>query len=92
VQLAVGLAGLVMLFFAVNWIYHVARKPAELFFPVSGVLSKTPAETWRQYHPIFREHSTPIVTPELLAAIAQVESSGNPIARTYWRWQMTAAP
>ena len=92
VQLALGVAGLVALFFALNWIYHVARKPAELFFPVSGVLSKTPAETWRQYHPIFRQHSTPIVTPELLAAIAQVESSGNPVARTYWRWQMTVAP
>ena len=81
-----------MLFFAFNWVYHVARKPAELFFPVSGVLSKTPAETWRRYQPIFRQHSTPIVTPELLAALAQVESSGNPVARTYWRWQMTAQP
>jgi hypothetical protein len=76
----------------VNWLYHVVRKPAELFFPVSGVLSKTPAETWRQYHPIFRQHATPIVAPELLAALAQVESSGNPVARTYWRWRMTAEP
>lgn len=59
---------------------------------MSGVLSKTPAETWRQYHPIFRRHATPIVTPELLAALAQVESSGNPVARTYWRWKFTAEP
>ena len=81
-----------MLFFAVNGLYQVARKPAELFFPVSGVLSKTPAETWSEYQPIFRQHSTPIITPELLAAIAQVESSGNPVARTYWRWRMTAEP
>jgi transglycosylase-like protein with SLT domain len=87
-----GIAGLVVLFFALNWVYQVARKPAELFFPVSGVLAKTPAETWREYHPIFRRHSTPIVTPELLAALAQVESAGNPVARTYWRWQMTVAP
>src|SRR3954467_15134645 len=75
-----------------NGLYQVARKPAELFFPVSGVLSKTPAETWRQYQPIFRQHSTPAITPELLAALAQVESSGNPVARTYWRWQLTAQP
>src|SRR5581483_8430665 len=29
------------------------------------------------------------ITPELLAALAQVESSGNPVARTYWRWQLS---
>jgi hypothetical protein len=67
----------------------VARKPAELFFPVSGVLSKTPSETWRQYEPIFREHATPVITPDFLAALAQVEGAGNPVARTYWRFRMT---
>jgi hypothetical protein len=92
VQVAFAVAGLVALFFGMNGLYQVARKPAELFFPVSGVLSKTPAETWRQYQPIFRQHSTPAITPELLAALAQVESSGNPVARTYWRWQLTAQP
>jgi hypothetical protein len=85
-------AALVALAFALNWGYQVARKPAELFFPVSGVLSKTPAQTWSDYHPIFRRHSTPIITPELLAALAQVESAGNPVARTYWRWRMTLQP
>lgn len=78
--------------FALNWVVQVVRKPAELFFPVSGVLSKTPAETWRQYEPIFRAHSTPIMTPELLAALAQVEGGGNPVARTYWRWRLTHQP
>jgi len=37
----------------VNWVYQVARKPSELFFPVSGTLNKTPAETWRRYSPPF---------------------------------------
>jgi hypothetical protein len=78
--------------FAVNWIVQVARKPTELFFPVSGVLSKTPAETWRAYEPIFRRHSTPLMAPELLAALAQVEGAGNPAARTYWRWRLTHQP
>ena len=77
---------------AVNWTYQVARKPTELFFPVSGTLSKTPAETWRQYEPLFREHATAIMSPELLAALAQVEGAGNPVARTYWRWQVTWHP
>ena len=39
---------------ALNWIYQVIRKPAELFFPVSGALDKTPAQTWREYETIFR--------------------------------------
>jgi hypothetical protein len=78
--------------FAINWIVQVARKPTELFFPVSGVLHKTPAETWRSYAPIFREHSTAVMTPELLAALAQVEGAGNPVARTHWRWRLTHQP
>jgi hypothetical protein len=77
---------------AVNWAYQVMRKPTELFFPVSGGLSKTPAETWRQYAPLFREHSTAVMTPELLAALAQVEGAGNPVARTYWRWRLSWNP
>jgi len=75
-----------------NGIYQVVRKPTELYFPVSGALAKTPAETWRRYAPIFRAHSTPVVTPEFLAALAQVEGSGNPLARTYWRWSLSADP
>ena len=76
----------------VNWVYQVARKPSELFFPVSGVLFKTPPETWAQYGPIFRRHATATITPHFLAALAQTEASGNPIARTAWRWSLTARP
>jgi hypothetical protein len=32
------------------------------------------------------------MTPELLAALAQVEGSGNPVARTYWRWSWSLRP
>ena len=78
---------LVSIAFGVNWLYHVARKPAELFFPVSDTLNKTPSQTWRQYQPIFRAHATSVMTPELLAALAQVEAAGNPVATSYWRWQ-----
>ena len=92
VQVAVCVVAVVVLWAAANVIYQVARKPTELFFPVSGALNKTPAETWRQYGPVFREHSTPVMTPELLAAIAQVEGSGNPVVRTYWRWSLTSRP
>jgi hypothetical protein len=76
----------------INWIYQVIRKPSELFFPVSGTLYKTPPETWREYQAAFEKYSTSIMTPELLAALAQVEGSGNPVARTYWRWSWTLHP
>jgi hypothetical protein len=76
----------------VNTVYHVARKPTELLFPVSDALYKTPAETWAAYGELFRENSTAVITPELLAALAQIEASGNPVARTYWRWSFTADP
>lgn len=84
--------GVLALWSAVNWVYQVARKPTELFFPIDQALSKTPGATWREYAPIFREHSTAVVSPELLAALAQIEGSGNPVARTYWRWQLTWNP
>jgi hypothetical protein len=75
-----------------NLVYHVARKPTELFFFVGSALDKEPTETWRQYGPPFRAYSTSTITPELLAALAQVESTGNPVARTYWRWQLSYNP
>jgi hypothetical protein len=70
----------------------VIHKPTELFFLVGNGLDKEPAETWRQYGPLFRTYSTGTITPELLAALAQVESTGNPVARTYWRWQFAWNP
>jgi hypothetical protein len=86
------LAAAVLLWFALNWIYQVVRKPSELFFPVSGTLNKTPTETWRQYSPLFRRYSTNVMSAELLAALAQVEGSGNPVVRTYWRWSFNLRP
>lgn len=92
----VRIAGSVAILLAVvaltNLVYHVIRKPTELFFFVGNTLDKEPAETWRQYGPLFRAYSTNTITPELLAALAQVESSGNPVARTYWRWRFSLNP
>ena len=80
------------IFSATNLVYHVLRKPTEVFAPVSGAFNKTPVETWRQYAPLFREYSTAAISPELLAALAQVEAAGNPVASTYWRWRLTWNP
>jgi hypothetical protein len=75
-----------------NGVYQAYRKPTELFFPVSESLGKSPAETWKSYGPLFVEHSTAVIPPALLAALAQVEGSGNPVARTYWRWRPAGNP
>jgi hypothetical protein len=90
----IGVVSLVfiVLFFAVNWTVQVVRKPSELFFPISDSFYKDPADTWRAYGKLFERHSTPVMTADLLAAIAQVEGSGNPIVRTYWRWSLTNEP
>lgn len=79
-------------FFAINLFYHVLRKPTEIFAFVSADFNKAPAETWRQYGRLFREYSTAAISPELLAALAQVEGAGNPVAKTYWRWQLSWNP
>jgi len=80
------------LWFAVNGLYQVIRKPTELFFPVSGVLYKRPAGTWDSYGALFRRHATATITPDFLAALAQAEASGNPIVRTYWRFALRDDP
>ena len=91
-RIVVGVFLLLAAWAGVNLGYQVLRKPTELFFPVSGALAKRPSETWRTYGPLFNEHATAVITPELLAALAQIESSGNPVARTYWRWRPTQNP
>jgi Transglycosylase SLT domain len=77
---------------AANAAYHAARKPTEVLAAVVPTSPKTPAETWSAYAPYFGESSTEIVTPDLLAALAQVESAGDPLARTYWRWRWSWNP
>jgi Transglycosylase SLT domain len=77
---------------AANAAYHAARKPTEVLAAVVPTTPKTPAQTWSAYGPSFGESSTEIVTPDLLAALAQVESAGDPLARTYWRWRWSWNP
>ena len=92
VRIAAGLVILLAVWAVTNAAYQAIRKPTELFFPVSDALVKSPSETWQSYGPLFNEHSTSVITPALLAALAQVEGSGNPVARTYWRWRLVRNP
>lgn len=90
VQVGIYLSILVIVSMSINWVYHAYYKPTELFFPVERAFHKSPPKTWSEYGALFEVHSTTIVTPELLAALAQAEGSGNPVARTYWRLHLTA--
>lgn len=80
-MLAVGAAG-------VNIAHWVIRKPTVLLAPISGALAKSPAQTWESYGELFRRYSTTAVSAELLASLAQMESAGDPVANTYWRWNV----
>lgn len=90
VQVGIYLSILVIVSMGINWVYHTYYKPTELFFPVERAFHKSPPETWSEYGALFEVHSTTIVAPELLAALAQAEGSGNPVARTYWRLRLTS--
>src|SRR4051812_19687813 len=74
IRIAVGVAILLAALALLNIAYQIIRKPTELFAFVGHSLDKDPAEIWRQYGPLFRTYSTATITPELLAALAQVES------------------
>jgi hypothetical protein len=91
-QIAAVLGVCIALWLASNALVQLARKPTEIFSPVSDSLNKLPAETWASYEPIFRAHATATITPDFLAALAQIEGAGNPVARTPWRWRLTEDP
>ena len=92
VQISLAVAVLGATWLCGNWIYQVAHKPVELLYSLSRGTFKTPPNTWKSYQVMFRAHSTPTISPELLAALAQIESGGNPMARTYWTWRLTTNP
>lgn len=76
----------------VNFSVQVVRKPTEILGLVFAPDPLTPEQTWSRYGPLLRENSTDLVRPELLGALVQVESAGDPLARTYWRWRWTLDP
>jgi hypothetical protein len=92
IRVLVVAIGTLALWGAANWMVQAVRKPSEMFFPVGGALVKTPLETWREYGSLFRGHSTAVISPELLAALAQTEGAGNPVARPRWSWRPSWNP
>jgi hypothetical protein len=74
-------------FLFVNFVVQIARKPTEAL-GLMPTTSKTPMQTWQSYREEFVSSSTNIITADFLAAIAQVESAGDPVAQPPWvfRW------
>lgn len=90
-KLAWALIALVLLV-ALNFAIQVYRKPTELLGLVFAPAPLTAEQTWSSYASEVRENGTDVIRPELLAALIQVESAGDPYARTYWRWRWTSDP
>jgi hypothetical protein len=90
VQLVCCATVLALAWAPLNWLVQVVYKPTELLAAAGE--GQAPAETWEAYGALFDAHATAVITPDLLAALAQIESSGNPVASTYWRWQFSWNP
>ncbi|PCI28817.1 MAG: transglycosylase [SAR324 cluster bacterium] len=80
---------LILILLGTNWVYQVINKPLEIVNLVSGHFYKSPQSTWEAYEDLFQSHATEVMTPEFLAGMAQVESSGNAFAVSGWRWRWT---
>lgn len=72
-----------------NFAIQLVRKPTELLSFIGLSSKKTPVSTWSAYGEDFKNYSTPVVTPDFLAAIAQVESAGDPVAQPGWTIKFT---
>ena len=72
--------------------YQLAHKPTELLAVLVPSAPRPPARTWEDYRPLFELHATAIVRPELLAALAQAESGGDPLASPPWRFRWSPNP
>ncbi len=74
----------------INFLFQIYQKPLEVLSLFSLTKPKTVMETWSSYGTDFQKYSTHQVPPELLAAIAQSESSGNPLASPGWTWKLSS--
>lgn len=92
IKFGVGVLCFLALLPIVNGLYHIVRNPSQVFSLFNKSLAKTPADTWASYGEAFEENATEVLTPEFLAAMAQAESAGNPVAQPYWRWDLASNP
>lgn len=79
----------IVIIFLINLAYHTYQNPIHLLSFAAKPFYKTPLQTWQSYRETFERHGDERITPPLLAAIAYVESSGNPLAAPPWKWSIS---
>lgn len=88
-----GRAALLLAALAVATVaWQLAHKPTELLAAVVPSAPKPPPRTWEAYRSSFEAHATAVVRPELLAALAQAESAGDPLATPPWQFRWSTNP
>lgn len=81
---------LAALYLFVNFVVQVVRKPTEIASLFSFSMYKTPTETWNSYKSYFQSSATEATPADFLAALAHIESNGNPWASPGWRFKINA--
>lgn len=71
---------------ALNFSWQIYQKPTETLSLIFGQQVKSPQQTWNDYGSEFKENSTLLLSPTFLAALAQIESGGDPFASPPWQW------
>jgi len=71
-----------------NFVFQLITKPTEVISFLGFSSSKKPKQTWSTYKSLFQSHSTRVISSSFLAALAQVESSGNPLASPGWKFSL----
>ncbi len=79
-------------FFSINFFVQICKKPTELLRFAKIGHPKTPRQTWDEFSDHFRQYATDVITADFLAALVQVESSGNPLDSPTWTWRWTTNP
>jgi hypothetical protein len=79
-------------FLSLNFLVQIYRKPTELLRFARLGRAKTPKETWGEYREDFTRYATDVITADFLAALVQVESSGDSLASPAWTWHWSASP
>ncbi len=82
---------LIPILFISNFIWHSLNHPSQI---LSLFLSfpKSPSELWNSYKDDFKDSATHRMSSEQLAALALVESSGDPFATPPWTFTWSLNP
>src|SRR6185436_2194380 len=79
-------------FFIVNFFVQIYRKPTEILRWAGLSRAKTTEQTWREYGDDFRRNGRGVITADFLAALSQLESSGDPLASPGWTFRWSTSP